>query len=542
MATVEGPVLPQYRREPVERSRLRQGVSFAAKLLLAAGYGMLVVLLPQTVMYALAIPIGVMLLLTLWLLPDRATFPLGVLEGLYTPLLVLTVIWPVYIAIAVPGLPWLTPTRMLLFVVIFFLLYSVSTSGALRHHLMVVARSSKLMWLGFCGWQIMMVVTLPISNLPMYSLKKWFDIQTGQTAYFFLGCLLFTRRGWATRTCGLLVVLAVICSLDGFLELHLGYPPWANHIPSFMRVDEAMMANVLGAQSRSADGLYRVHGPFSNSLIYAEYLALCMPFVVHWIVTARSTVLRLAMIVAWCIILYAILLSQSRLGLVGTIIAHLVYLSLWGWRRWKADPSGLLGPSLVFGSPAIVAVSVVIILSSATLSNRILGGGPQAASDAARRTQREMAIPKVLHNPIGYGLGRSGATLNFVSISGFITVDNNYITTVLDVGVIGLVSLFGLYFSGAYNGVRMFLTTRDREIELAGPLGVMLLAFCVIKWVLSSENNHGLVFLMLGMMMALKARDLNLVPTDGTFPVPPRRDGLGALPAPAATPALPVVR
>ena len=540
MATVAGPILPQYNRYSAEPSPTRRRLLFAAKLLLAAGYGIAVVLLPQTIMYTLAIPIGVMLLLTLWLLPDRKTFPLGVLKLLYLPLLCLMILWPVYLAIAVPGLPWLTPTRMLLFVVIFFLLYSISTSSALRHHLVTVARSSRAMWLGFCTWQVMMIVTLPLSDQTMFSIRRWFDIQTEQTSVFFLGCLLFTRRKWVTRTCVALVVCAVIASLDGMYELRLGYPPWAPHIPSFMRVDEAIMANVLGAQSRSGDGLYRVHGQFPNSLIYAEYLALCMPFVLHWMVTGRSIVLRLAMMVAWPVIFYAILISQSRLGLVGTIIGTLVYMGLWTWRRWKSERSGLLDASLMFGFPMIAALLIMVMLSSTAISTRVLGGGAQAASDNSRKTQRQMAVPRIIRNPIGYGLGRNGHVLGFRNQMGFTTVDNDYITTVLDLGVVGIVALFGgLYMGGAYTGVRLFLDAPDRESELAGPIASSLIAFIVIKWVLSQENNHGLVFLLLAMMLALKARDLKLVPADGSYPVPDRV-GQPALPVHTPAPVLPV--
>ena len=58
--------------------------------------------------------------IALWLMPDRGIFPFAAIERTYPAYLILSVIWPVYNAVVLPGLPWLTPTRVALFVVSFF--------------------------------------------------------------------------------------------------------------------------------------------------------------------------------------------------------------------------------------------------------------------------------------------------------------------------------------------------------------------------------------------------------------------------------------
>ncbi|MGI4877962.1 MAG: O-antigen ligase family protein, partial [Janthinobacterium lividum] len=400
------------------------------------------------------------------------------------------------------------------------LVYSVATSSALRHHLLVVARSSRATWFMFLTFLAMQFITLPMSNDITFSLNKVINDQIYWTGMTFLGCLLFTRRGQATKTVAWMVGLGMFIALDGFLEFKLQMPPWSNYIPSFLHIDDSLLANVLGSQARSADGLYRVRGPYTTSLLYAEYLALIVPFILHWMLTGRSLWLRVAMFVAWAMVTAAILLTNGRLGLVGWFLAHLGYLLIWGVRRWRTDPSGLMGPSVVLGFPAVAAVLMAVILSSNTLSNRILGGGPQAASDAARRTQREMTYPKVLKNPIGYGASRSGATLMYVAPSGGVTVDNLYISMVLDYGVVGLFSFFAMFVFAAWSGIRLYFNTSDREIELEGPLGVTMIVFVVIRFVLSQDVNITFLFLLLGMVLALKAREDGLVPSTGDLPAP----------------------
>ena len=513
MATirVQPTIMPPYRRRVDDPSRVRRLTILAIKLLLAAGYGALVVMLPPTSMFLLGVPIAVMLVLVLWLMPDRGVFPYRSIERLFLPLIFMTVLWPAYIAVDLPGLPWVTPSRMLLFAILFLLVYSVATSSALRGHLMTVARSSRPVWIALLLWEFMQIITIPLSANPGLSANKLVNNQINLVGFFFLGCLLFTRAGWATKAVGSLVVIAVLASIDGMIELRLGYPPWANSIPSFMRIDDATLANVLGSQARFGDGLYRVRGPFSTSLSYAEYLSLCMPFVFHWLVTGRSVILRVAMGVAGLMITFAILISQSRLGIVGEFVALLGYVLLWGIRKWSQDKTSVIGPMFVLGFPAAAALLVLVILSSNTLSTRFLGGGAQAASNASRAEQRRMAVPKVLTNPIGHGLGTSGNVLGFVSPNGMVTVDSYAITTVLDLGIVGLFSFFGLFIASTIQASRMFFSVEDREIELIGPVGISLAVFAIIKLVLSQENNHNIAFLLLGMAVALRARQLALV-------------------------------
>lgn len=506
----------------------------ASKLAVAAVYGVLVVILPPTSVLLLGVPIALMLLVTLWMLPDRETFPMRAIEWLFPLFFAFNVLWPVYIAVVLPGLPWLTPTRMLLFVLVFLLLYSVSSSGVLRRHLMTVVRSSPAIWWCFIGWEVTQLITLPLSKEPGRSFKIFVDNQFADTAILFFACLLFTQKGWARRTIVLLISFATLAAIDGFVELKMEHPPWAEHIPSFMRVDEALMASVLGGQARAADGIYRVHGMSSNSLIFAEFLALCTPFILHWIFTARKVLYRFALAFVFILVTACIVVTQSRLGLVGVFISLLVYPALWALRRWRSDRTSIIGPAIVLGYPAIAAMMMLVVFSSNTLTTKMFGGGAQAASDQSRRTQRVMAMPKIVQNPLGYGLGRSGITLGFVSPSGVLTVDNGYISTLLDLGIAGFVALHGMFLFAAWHGARLFLDPRDPESTLGGPLATSLIMFVVIRSVLAQQDNYSLVFMFVGATLALLARSKHLVAGGATFaPVP--ANGTPNLPASSPT-------
>ena len=512
MASFNAPtvVLPQYRRGPAAPSRLRRAFVMLAQIVAAATYGFLAVALPAELVVVLIVPVVVCLLVVLWLMPDRATFPLTAIEANFRVMFVLMILWPVYIAVVLPGLPWLTPTRIEVILVTVLLMYSVATSAALRSHLAIVATQSRLLWVGFLTWQASMLVSLPFSQQIGQSTKILIDRQLSYTESFFLGCLVFARRGSATWAIGCMLVLAVICSIDGFIELRMEHPPWALHIPSFLKVDETFLSTVLGSQARSDDGFYRVRGPFVNSLVFAEFLALCTPFVLHWMLNARSLLLRLSLIAVAGLNLAAILVTHSRLGLVGTMVALATYVPLWAFKAWRANRTSLLGPTLLFGAPLIAFGLLGVVFSSHTLTMSVLGGGAQESSNEGRTQQRQMAIPRVLSHPLGHGLGQGAQVLGFRAPNGMLTVDDNFMETTLDLGVLGVVGYYGMFAMGAWVAGRAYLATSERESQLAGPLASMMVVFLVIRSVLAEEDNHPLVFILLGMVMALRARDLAL--------------------------------
>ncbi|QYE33202.1 O-antigen ligase family protein (plasmid) [Polymorphobacter sp. PAMC 29334] len=486
---------------------MKRAAFFALCLILACAYGILVVALPQSLLVGLAVPIVVMLLLCLWMLPDRATFSLIAIERVAQIYFILSIVWPAYIAVALPGLPWLTPTRMALFLLTLLFTYSLSTSGILRTRLMRVVRTTATFRWCFLLWEGMQVITLPVSRTVGISVRHLLDNQFSLVGMFFLGCILFTQKGRAAWFVRALILCAIFTALDGFVELRLGYPPWANHIPSFLRIDESMLANVLGSQARSSDGLYRVRGPFVNSLVFAQYLAMCVPFIIHWIFVKGSLYRRLLMIVALVILFGAITVTNSRLGFVGALVGVAGYLLIWAYQTWRSGHGGLLGPAVLLGTPVALLLLFGIILSSHSLTAKVLGNGAHSASDNARRIQREMAIPRVVHNPVGYGLSNSGLVLGYTNPAGFNTVDSFVITTVIDLGVVGLFSFYGMLVLAARRGVGVYLRSTDPEIRLAGPAAISVVVFAVISLVLSQENNMPLMFLLAGVIFALSARD-----------------------------------
>lgn len=508
MATRASLVMPSYERRAARRvPRWLTAIGYLGLVLLGAFYGLMVSVLPPQMLIIPATPIFVLLGLTLWIMPDRLRYPEATLHSWMLIFVALSVVWPSYIALDLPGLPWISFSRGALFILFAVFIYTLATSHAFRAHSAAVARSSKFVFWTVITYALIQLATLPIAEDISSSFNKALNNQIYLTALFFLGCWFFSKLGATTRLVQVLLWSTLLVCLISLWEWQRQAIPWANSIPSFLQVDPMLLERILGSQARSADGIYRVRGTFSVSLTLGEYLSLVLPFVIHLIVMARSGMKRGLLIGLWVIIATVMFYTNTRIAAVGFVLSHVGYAFLWGVRRWHSDPTSIAGPALIMGFPAIVAGLIFVVLSSRTLTIRILGGGQHQSSNDARETQWDMAIPHILENPLGHGAGMSGNTLQYFNGAGTLTVDSHFITTLLDFGVIGFVALYGMALWAAWLGFKLFFQSREREAEYAGPAAVALFSFVVIKSVLSQEDNHSLPFLFAAMVMALRMRD-----------------------------------
>jgi uncharacterized membrane protein YoaK (UPF0700 family) len=91
----------------------------------------------------------------------------------------------------------------------------------------------------------------------------------------------------------------------------------------------------------------------------------------------------------------------------------------------------------------------------------------------------------------------------------FIAVDSYYISLALDYGVIGLalyVAIFAIVIGSAVTVMLRAAPTEDREVGLLIPLATCLCSFLVIRGVFQQPDIHPMIFMLMGMVLALVAR------------------------------------
>jgi len=490
-------------------SRLQRQIEGAALLPLGffcVVYGFFYALTTPYLIMLFAAPLGLLALAAIWALPDLKHAPTRTMERLFFAFYICLFTWPIYLAIALPGLPWITLLRLTGIPMALLLLIALSSSQEFRRDLWAVLNTAPLVWKMFAAFVAIQLLTIALSSNPSQSVSKFIVTQTNWTAIFLISCYVFTRPGKIERYLFLLWFMALfVCGL-GLWEAAIQKVIWQGHVPSFLKIADA--EQLLQADIRTASGKYRVKTIFTTSLGMAEFLALAAPFVLHLAATPRRLIIRVAAAASLPLFFISIRSTDSRLGMVGMLVGVLLYVLLWGVAQWRKRGAGLIGPTIVFAYPVFFVGLVGATFFVRSLEIMVWGSQATAGSNDARGRQIEMGLPKILQNPIGYGPGQGADTLGF-HVGSFLTIDNYYLLIVLEYGLVG----FGLYFGLIL--FMMWLTGReivfgkpsdDPENQYLIPLGITLAVFFVIKAVFSQTDNHPLIYMMMGMIMALLYR------------------------------------
>ena len=452
-------------------------------------------------------PVLIVGAVTIWALPVTGKVPTGALDRMFFAFFVIMIIWPNYLAIALPGLPWITMVRLTGFPLTFLLAVSVSMSRDVRSSISNSFGALPFFPAIFVGFIIIQIFSIFTSASPIYSLNRFVVQQISWTVVFFTSCYVFLTPGRAEKWAGLIWLMTVYLCALAIWEYRIGHVIWAGHIPSFLRIEDESVNRMLAGSTRSGIN-YRSQATFSTALGLAEYLALAVPFLIYFVLSKYSISVRSFSLMTIPVVFLVIILTDSRLGVVGFFIDVIVYGLLWGMLHWRNFKTSILGPAIVLAYPALFTAFIAATIFIGRLRVITWGGGKHAASNDGRALQNAAGIPLVLKRPWGYGIGDGAEALGFRTPEGAITIDNYYLLVALDYGIVGFILYYGAIALVIGNAAKYAMMDRpaDREMDLLLPLTASLTSFFVIKSIFSQTENHPLAFMMMGMVCALVFR------------------------------------
>lgn len=498
------PLLAGYRREISPAARWMIVAAVAAS---GFAYGLTFAYLAPAIIMPLMGPIALLCGLVIWALPDGDYAPTRLLEPMFVAFFAALILWPNYLAIALPGLPWLTLLRIIGLPMVGVLLVCISTSRHFRERLSEVATTDKPTLFFLLAVIFMQTITLPISSDVDLSINKWIIAQTNWTAIFVISMIVFMRPGFATLWIRILLLMMFILCGIGYWENAISHVPWGEYIPSFLKIEDENVQRILKGASRGATGIYRVQTTSTTPLGFAEALGLATPFAMHLLVWRHSLVERFIGAIFLPLAVHVILLTDSRLGLVAVFASLAFYMLGWALVRWRASTGSIFAPAIVIAYPAIFAVMLASTFFIGRLRNEVWGDGSQSASDEARMAQWEIGTPKFIRNPIGHGIGAGGEELGYRNGAGILTIDSYYLSILLELGIIGFIAYYAFFIRGIWIASESVVKTGGKgEIGLLLPLSISLINYVIVKAVLSQDANHPLVFMMMGGIVALVYR------------------------------------
>jgi hypothetical protein len=499
-------VLPPY---VVERKGWRRRELWLAPLLafFCLCYGFFFALTAPFLIVPMLLPIAVLGALAIWALPDQKRAPTRTTVILFYAYLLCLFGWPNYIAIALPGLPWITLQRLtgIPLTIVFGVCLSVSQD--VRREMADSLSAIPLAWKFLAIFFIWQYITIPFSTEIGQSLQRTIIDQVNWVVIFFVAVWVFRVPGRGMLWLYMLWGLAIFVSGIGILEAHDRKVLWQGHIPPFLQIEDAQ--RYLGALVRRYTDIYRAKSIFTTPLGLSEFMALVMPFMAHLAATPRKLYVRVAAAACIPVFIFTILQTDSRLGLVGTLIGLTSYAGIWSVQRIRQERHSMVVPILFTGYIVAFMAAFGMTFASHRVHEMVWGGHADKSSNEGRMQQLHAALPKLFQNPIGHGTGMAAPLLGYNPISQLYTVDNYFISIALDYGVVGLVTYYGMIIAILLYCARHLLydpITKDEDVALIAPITSSLGAFFVIKWVFSQTDSHSMVFMMMGLVGALLAR------------------------------------
>lgn len=484
--------------------RRRLTLGWSALLFFAFLYGALFALFPPAFVPPMLLPLVLLIMVVIWVLPTTDTAPTRSLYLLFCGFFLTLIAWPTYLAVALPGLPWISFIRLFGIPLAIVLLISISSSKRVRAEFGEVLGETPLVWKLFAAFVLFQFISIFFSAQPFTSLEKFIIAQIYWTTIFFSCCYLFRTSGRIVTWALMMAILALWVSLIGLWEWRLSHVPWAGHIPSIFKIDDESVARILAGTARAATGIYRVQATATTSLSLAEYLALTTPFLIHFVMEDRRWWLKGASIVMLPFIFFTIINTGARLGALGFFLSFLLYLGLWAIRRWRTEKASVFGPAITIAFPVIFGLFLIATAFIGRLHRIVWGGGETQFSTDARFEQMDMGIPMIFTRPLGHGVGQAASVLGFSDGEGLLTIDNYLLSIGLEYGIPGFIAYFGMFIAAIVYCLRALTKVDlDEDSKYLLPVVIALTVFLVVKTVLSQEANHPVAFMLLGIACAL---------------------------------------
>jgi hypothetical protein len=444
--------------------------------------------------------------IAIWALPDMLHPPTRELRWLFMGFMMAIPLWPNYMAIAIPGLPWVTLLRLVGIPMFITFMICLSVSSDFRGVIKTALADAGIIWKFLVLFGIVQIFSIAFSPAKGASMQPLIFYQMYWIGAFFIACFVFSRRGDALIWAILLCVAAALLSLIAVAEFVQGRPPWVGHIPRFLKVQDPMIYTALLGAAR--EGHHRVQGTYNQSLGLAEFMALTMPFLIYFAIGRFSQYARWAAVACMPLVIFATVETQARLGLIGLIMSVALYVLFWAATRWLKNRHDLFSAIAFFSFPAGAAMVFAASFFVQALHNKLWGGGEQQGSTEARVIQYHTGIPKLLSHPFGHGVNQGAIDLGFYLPGGQLTIDTYYLVVALDYGFLGLLFYYG-FFVMTISKASLYImrsSSLDNEDALVIPATIALINFLIIKSVYSQQENHPIAFILVGLIVALTGR------------------------------------
>lgn len=269
--------------------------------------------------------------------------------------------------------------------------------------------------------------------------------------WFFVASNLLLNKRQARALVNWLVVLGTLVAIHGVYQYIIGV-----QIPStWLDSTESVRT--------------RVFSILTSPNVLGSFLVLVIPITVSQFLSARGRLLKYCYVLCLAPMALSLVFTYSRGAWLAMAGAFVIYGLIYNWRILLALGAAAYGaPKLLPGISSRISymLSPAYLLSSAR---------------AGRLARWNMAMDKIKNHPlVGEGFGRFGGAVAARHVPSSLYVDNFYLKTAAESGIIGLAALVWLFVNGIRCALNAYRRLTDPYLKglagglIAGLLGVLL--------------------------------------------------------------------
>ncbi|MFT3802105.1 MAG: O-antigen ligase family protein [Burkholderiaceae bacterium] len=480
------------------RARRTAVLTVAATGAAAVVLGLAIVLLPMPLKLALAaVVLGSGALLVTRRLPALADPPRRRLLWMFIVVYTLYFAWPRAAFLPILALPIKHPQKLLYYGFVLLWCVVMIRSDELRRRLAdALSRHrglSATIAFMLC-WRIAAAVA---ATHPFYSLPRVIDEIVSLYLAFVIVVSLVDDERDARRLIAALIAVALFNVSTAIPEV-----AWRRNVfepfITLNLLDPGMAQQIVGEKLRA--GAVRAQAAFSHPLLFAEFLAVLIPFqLAAWITSRRRwrhALLGLGMVLG-------IVLARTRTGMLVAalgVVGMSVLVALLNRRR--ADGSAAL---VALGLPTLAVCAILFAMLAAPL---IVGRSlEEMGSSYARVRMLYASLPMIARHPLlGHGPALGAYELDFRSApEGVRTLDSHLLLAALDAGIPYLAAFVAVIAGTAWTLIRHARATRppSASIVFACAAVCATMGFLAFKLILGTDQNNSLMFVLAGLAVAL---------------------------------------
>jgi hypothetical protein len=502
-------ILPPYTRRVDDfRHLATKALVSVALIMLAMVMGFWLAVFGTFVAQPFILLLGILFLVALWLADDTEPDYRSQVTKLMFVFLGVQMIWPPYLAFDLPGLPWITPPRIALGLLVFMGLIQMAQSSRARGDLVGVIKASPLPMVAYLVFWVLAFSAAFVGSTTSASLGETVSLLLLWSMSFLLACWVMIDERSLPRFVRLVLFAFSFIFVLTVLEYIRREPIWFDYIPSFLKIDGPLFEVLMQEQGRVGDDRYRARGNLAVHLYFAQAFLLVVPFMVHYALSAKQVRIQAAALALLAFTLVIAWMTNTRTATTGYIIVALGAVALFALKRYlqPTNKADMVAPAIFMAAPAGAIGVLALIAASPRLQSLTIGGAQHRGSNDMRDRQWDRAIDAMLQNPFGYGAGNSAELAGRSTGKGFWIVDSAWINMLLDYGVLAWLAFMIMLGVTAWFGVRLYLRSTDEASELCGPAAVALVGFALTMYTISYYGNIPLMMIIVAGILGTRYR------------------------------------